>query len=55
MSFLWIGWELLINIVEEGMFCYLLTKTLGYHHHQLSWWFALPLEGAFTNLHLKMH
>lgn len=30
MSILWIGWELFINIVEEGMFCYLLTKTLGY-------------------------
>lgn len=30
MSILWIGWELLINLVEEGMFCYLLMKTLGY-------------------------
>lgn len=30
MSILWIGWELFINIVEEGMFCYLLTKALGY-------------------------
>lgn len=30
MSILWIGWELFINLLEEGMFCYLLTKTLGY-------------------------
>lgn len=30
MSILWIGWELFINLLEEGMFCYLLTKMLGY-------------------------
>lgn len=30
MSILWIGWKLLINVVEMGMFCYLLTKVLGY-------------------------
>ncbi|WP_312071897.1 GHKL domain-containing protein [Anaerotignum propionicum] len=30
MSILWIGWELFINLLEEGMFCYLLTKALGY-------------------------
>lgn len=30
MSILWIGWELFINLLEEGMFYYLLTKTLGY-------------------------
>ena len=30
MSILWFGWELFINLLEEGMFCYLLTKTLGY-------------------------
>lgn len=30
MSILWIGWELFVNLMEEGMFCYLLTKSLGY-------------------------
>jgi len=32
MSILWVGWELFINFVEEGLFCYLLTKAMGYHN-----------------------
>lgn len=51
MSFLWIGWELLINIVEEGMFCYLLTKTLGYKKEKaLRLFLGLSLLILFTTI-----
>lgn len=51
MSILWIGWELFINIVEEGMFCYLLTKTLGYKKEKaLRPFLGLSLLVLFTTL-----
>lgn len=51
MSILWIGWELIINIVEEGMFCYLLTKTLGYKkENTLRLFLGLSILILFTTI-----
>lgn len=51
MSILWIVWELFVNFVEEGMFCYLLTKTLGYKKDKaLRIYVGFPLLIIFTTI-----
>ena len=51
MSMLWIVWELFVNFVEEGMFCYLLIKTLGYKKSKvLRIYIGLPLLVIFTTI-----
>lgn len=51
MSFLWLGWEVLINTFEEGMFCYLLLKQLGHKKEKdsLPYW-GLAILVLFTTI-----
>ncbi|WMI80070.1 sensor histidine kinase [Anaerotignum sp. MB30-C6] len=51
MSIIWIGWELFINVVEIGMFCYLLTKMIGYEKDKaLRLYLGLALLILFTTV-----
>jgi len=51
MSVLWVGWEIFINFVEEGLFCYLLIKALGYPKDKsFRLYFGLLLLVIFTTI-----
>lgn len=51
MSSLWILWEMFVNFVEVGMFCYLLTKTLGYKKDKaLRLYLGFPILVIFTTI-----
>ncbi|MDD3570550.1 MAG: hypothetical protein PHY44_05560 [Lachnospiraceae bacterium] len=51
MSILWIVWEMFVNFAEAGMFCYLLTKILGYKKDKaIRLYLGFPLLVIFTTI-----